>query len=53
MVGTAEADRLALSGAMLPPQEALRVGLVDAVVPHDELMVSDPEPAGALPARLQ
>lgn len=40
VVGTAEADRLALSGAMLPPQEALRVGLVDAVVPHDELMAA-------------
>lgn len=40
MVGTAEADRLALSGAMLAPPEALRVGLVDQVVPNDSLMVS-------------
>ncbi len=39
VVGTAEADRLALSGAMLAPDEALRVGLVDQVVPRDGLMV--------------
>lgn len=39
VVGTAAADRLALSGAMLAPQDALRVGLVDEVVPRDGLMV--------------
>ncbi|PRW56572.1 enoyl hydratase isomerase [Chlorella sorokiniana] len=40
VVGTAEADRLALSGAMLAPAEALRVGLVDEVVPGAKLMAA-------------
>jgi len=38
LVGLAEATSLLLSGRQLDADAALRVGLVDAVVPHDELL---------------
>lgn len=37
LIGTGQAMRLILSGDMIPADEALRIGLVDLVVPHEEL----------------
>lgn len=37
-VGTANAERVALEGTMLFPQEAEALGLVDRIVPSEELM---------------
>jgi enoyl-CoA hydratase len=37
LVGMGNAMRLILSGDMIPAEEAGRIGLVDLVVPHDEL----------------
>jgi enoyl-CoA hydratase/carnithine racemase len=38
LVGTAKALELLLTGDVLSPQEALNIGLVNRVVPHDRLM---------------
>ncbi len=38
LVGTAKALELLLTGDVLNPQEALNIGLVNRVVPHDRLM---------------
>lgn len=38
LVGWAKASELAFRGAMLSAEEALRLGLVNTVVPHDRLM---------------
>ena len=38
LVGERNAARMAVSGALVEPAEALRVGLVDAVVPGDEVI---------------
>ena len=40
LVGPAAALRMILTGAMVPADEALRLGLVDAVVPPAELMAA-------------
>ncbi len=37
LIGAGQAMRLILSGDMIPADEALRIGLVDQVFPHDEL----------------
>jgi len=37
-VGTGRASELCMTGQLLGAEEALRLGLVDAVVPHDELL---------------
>jgi enoyl-CoA hydratase len=37
LVGVGQAMRLILSGDMIPADEALRIGLVDQVFPHEEL----------------
>ena len=38
IVGSRQAERLAVGGLLLDPQQALRVGLVDEVVPLDEVV---------------
>ena len=38
LVGSANACELLFTGSMIPAQEALRMGLVNRVVPHDQLM---------------
>jgi Delta3-Delta2-enoyl-CoA isomerase len=38
LVGTRQAERLAVGGLLLDPGEALKVGLVDAVAPADEVV---------------
>jgi len=37
-VGVAKAKEICMTGAQVPAAEALRIGLVDAVVPHEELL---------------
>jgi Delta3-Delta2-enoyl-CoA isomerase len=38
LVGPRQAERLAVSGLLISPQEALKVGLIDEVVPPDQLI---------------
>jgi enoyl-CoA hydratase/carnithine racemase len=38
LVGSREAERLAVSGVLISPQEALRCGLIDEVVPPDRVV---------------
>lgn len=48
LVGVGNAMRLILTGDMIPADEALRIGLVDMVVPHDELRSATLELAGKI-----
>ena len=38
LLGPRQAERLAVTGALMSPQEALNVGLVDAIVPADQVV---------------
>lgn len=49
-VGVAMARELVYSGAMIDAQEALRIGLVNRVFPHDELLPKTYEAARAIAA---
>ncbi len=51
LVGTGQALRLILSGDMIGAEEALRLGLVEMVVPHEELRAKTLELAGRIAAR--
>jgi enoyl-CoA hydratase/carnithine racemase len=57
LVGSAKACELVFTGAMISAQEAEKIGLVNRVVPHDQLMPSVMELAGKMaknpPAVLQ
>ncbi len=48
LVGMGNALKLLYTGDMIPAPEALRIGLVDEVVPHDQLMDRARELAGAI-----
>ena len=48
LIGAGQAMRLILSGDMIPADEALRIGLVDQVFPHDELRAKVLELAGRI-----
>ncbi len=48
LVGMGNALKLLYTGDMIPASEALRIGLVDEVVPHDQLMDRARELAGAI-----
>jgi enoyl-CoA hydratase len=48
LVGKGKALELMLTGAPIPAEEALRVGLVNVVVPHDELAAAAARIAGLL-----
>ncbi len=48
LVGLGNAMRLILSGDMVGAEEALRIGLVDQVVPHDELRAATLKLAGKI-----
>ena len=50
-VGDRNAARIALSGTMYPPEEALALGLVDRVVPDGDLMAAAREVARAHAAK--
>ncbi len=51
MVGLGHALRLMLTGDMIGAEEAERIGLVEQVVPHDELRSTTLELAGRMAAR--
>ncbi|HKS76923.1 MAG TPA: enoyl-CoA hydratase/isomerase family protein [Terriglobales bacterium] len=38
IVGSRQAERLAVSGLLISPQESLRIGLVDEIVPPDQVI---------------
>src|SRR5207247_568345 len=48
LVGTAKACEMIFTGAMISAQEAEKAGLVNRVVPHDQLMASAIELAGKM-----
>jgi enoyl-CoA hydratase len=48
LIGVGNAMRLILTGEMIGAEEALRIGLVDLVVPHDELRSATLELAGKI-----
>jgi 3,2-trans-enoyl-CoA isomerase len=50
LVGSRLAEQLCVSGALLPPAEALRVGLVDEVVPPEQVVARAVELAAELAA---
>jgi 2-(1,2-epoxy-1,2-dihydrophenyl)acetyl-CoA isomerase len=50
IVGLSNALDLALTGRMVDAEEALRIGLVNRVVPHDQLMPAALEIAGEMAA---
>jgi enoyl-CoA hydratase len=49
-VGVAKCKELCMTGDSIPAAEALRIGLCDAVWPHDELMTKVKELAGRIAA---
>jgi enoyl-CoA hydratase len=51
LVGVGNAVRLILTGEMIGAEEALRIGLVDMVVPHDELRSATLELAGKIASK--
>ena len=51
LIGLGQAMRLILSGDMIPADEAARIGLVDLVVPADELRAKTLELAGKIAAK--
>ncbi len=51
LIGTGQTMRLVLSGEMIDAAEAARIGLVEMVVPHDELREKTLELASAIAAR--
>jgi enoyl-CoA hydratase len=51
LIGVGNAMRLILSGEMIGAEEALRIGLVDMVVPHDELRTATLELAGKIASK--
>ncbi len=51
LVGTGQAMRLILTGDMIPAAEAKEIGLVDQVVPHEELRAKTLELAQKIAAR--
>ncbi len=51
LVGAGQAERLAVSGLMVSPDEALRLGLVDEVVPAEAVVARALERLGHLLAR--
>jgi enoyl-CoA hydratase len=51
LIGTGQTMRLVLSGEMIDAAEAARIGLVEMVVPHDELRERTLELASAIAAR--
>jgi len=50
-VGAARAREVCMTGSMVGAQEALRIGLVNAVVPHEELMTRVREVAAKIATR--
>ncbi|MGO9836074.1 MAG: enoyl-CoA hydratase-related protein [Polyangiaceae bacterium] len=50
-VGAARAREICMTGSMVGAQEALRIGLVNAVVPHEELMTKVREVAVKIASR--
>jgi 2-(1,2-epoxy-1,2-dihydrophenyl)acetyl-CoA isomerase len=50
LVGSAKACELTFTGAMITAAEAERIGLVNRVVPHDELIARSEELAGRMAA---
>ncbi len=50
-VGAARARELCMTGGMVGAQEALRIGLVNAVVPHQELLAKVREVAAKIASR--
>jgi len=50
-VGAARARELCMTGGMVGAQEALRIGLVNAVLPHEELLAKVREVAGKIASR--
>jgi enoyl-CoA hydratase len=51
LVGVGQAMRLVLSGDMIGADEAQRIGLVEQVVPHDELRAKTLELAAKIAAK--
>ncbi len=51
LVGTGQAMRLILTGDMIPADEAKQIGLVDQVVPHEELRAKTLELAQKIAAK--
>jgi enoyl-CoA hydratase len=50
-VGTGRAAELCMTGQVIAAEEALRIGLVDAVMPHDDLLERTRQVAATIAAR--
>ncbi len=50
-VGTGRAGELCMTGQVITAEEALRIGLIDGIMPHDDLLERTRQIAGTIAAR--